>query len=609
MTKKDLHFLIIILFLIVLVLYIGDIYKSYKVSSIKKEATTYKVLSYLNSKRLFTNSPNGVVNIKNIEHRPTIFFQKKIFYDDEITLSILRKLQEKFGNKLLIIENLKDKTQNSEFLSFYDKGNKIKNIINIKSHDILVLFSISKPVFFQNDQYHEMENYIRSAIDSTKFTGLFPTINTSKNIKTYLNSPSYLLYKTNNSYFKNKKAKKPLLFISNSGNNNILVSLASGKIIEQIGNGSRGSKNGNFLEAKLNLPRGLLYDNKKNLLYVADAGNNLIKSIDLKNKKISNLIGYGGIGSKITKKQQAKNINLFYPHGLSFYDKQKYIVFSNSGTKQLLKYDRKNQTISPLLKTKEAQKIQHPTNIYNIRDNLYILDKMRYIKVINKNLKVKTIFTASKFHLISDFIIQDNAIFFSEKKTKSIFKYMLNNNNIISAKAELYHKLESSPNSMVSIINKIYIASDNISYFDRVADNKLKQYKIIPPDYDFATLSIKSNKLKIPQNITKISTHHPKVIIDINGECKVENNSLTFLNFFQYSQKNYSINLLKQKRNFSIDKKNIIDLPQIKIGNLYLLRGSIYCCNDNKKHQCQIKEVSKFFLADAKGKVTYKIHD
>lgn len=607
MTKKDLHLLIIIISLIITIYLIIDIYKSHKSSSIIKDITSYKIISYLNSKKLFTNLHQNSLNIKHIEHRPTVFFQRKSAYDDEITRSNLRKLQDKFGDKILIIESLKNKSQNSEFLSFYDKKNKIKNFIDIKNHNIVVLFSTSEPVFFQNNQYLEMENYIASAIESTNFIGYFPTIDLSKNILTYINSPSYLLYKTNNSYFKNKKAKKPLLFISNTGNNNILISLINGKIIEQIGNGIRGSKDGKFLTAKLNTPKGLLYNNKKNLLYIADAGNNTIKVADLTNKTISALIGSGKIGNKITQKQKAINSNLFFPHGLSFYNENKYIIFSNSGTKQLIKYDRKNKTISPLLSPKEAKKISHPTKIYSIKDKLYVLDQMRHIKTINKDLEVKTVFNGSKAHIISDFIIQNNSIFFSDIKTNSIFKYDISHNAILSNKIKLYHKLESSPHDIASVINRIYIASKNISYFDLMKDNKLKNYKFIPPDYDFATKNINSYKFKIPKNITKISPQQPRIIIHMDQECQIQNNSLTFLNFFQYNQKDSVVKPLKQKRNFSINEANIMDLPQINIGSLYLLHGSLYCCNDNKKYQCQIKEISKFFKADSQGKSSYSI--
>ena len=81
------------------------------------------------------------------------------------------------------------------------------------------------------------------------------------------------------------------LFISDSNNNRIVVTTLDGKLLETIGAGSIGRKDGSFAEAQFDHPQGMALADEK--LYVCDTENHLLRVADLKTKTVSTLAGTG----------------------------------------------------------------------------------------------------------------------------------------------------------------------------------------------------------------------------------------------------------------------------------------------------------------------------
>ncbi len=81
------------------------------------------------------------------------------------------------------------------------------------------------------------------------------------------------------------------LFISDSNHNRIVISTLDGQLIDVIGKGSIGAKNGSFAEAEFDHPQGMaLVDDK---LYVCDTENHLLRMADLKAKTVKTVAGTG----------------------------------------------------------------------------------------------------------------------------------------------------------------------------------------------------------------------------------------------------------------------------------------------------------------------------
>lgn len=90
------------------------------------------------------------------------------------------------------------------------------------------------------------------------------------------------------------------LFVSDTNNNRILrIDIQKNKIIEIIGKGSTGYKDGKFKEAKFHYPQGLALH--KDELYIADSKNHSIRVANLKTKMIQTIAGTG---------EQARTINV-----------------------------------------------------------------------------------------------------------------------------------------------------------------------------------------------------------------------------------------------------------------------------------------------------------
>jgi thiol-disulfide isomerase/thioredoxin len=81
------------------------------------------------------------------------------------------------------------------------------------------------------------------------------------------------------------------LFITDSNHNRIVVAGFDGKLLDTIGSGAIGSKDGSYQAASFDHPQGTaLVDD---VLYVADTENHLLRAVDLKTKQVKTLAGTG----------------------------------------------------------------------------------------------------------------------------------------------------------------------------------------------------------------------------------------------------------------------------------------------------------------------------
>ncbi len=81
------------------------------------------------------------------------------------------------------------------------------------------------------------------------------------------------------------------LFISDSNHNRLVISDLSGKLIETIGSGAIGRKDGSYAEAEFDHPQGMALVG--DVLYVADTENHLLRAVNLKTKKVISIAGTG----------------------------------------------------------------------------------------------------------------------------------------------------------------------------------------------------------------------------------------------------------------------------------------------------------------------------
>jgi len=85
--------------------------------------------------------------------------------------------------------------------------------------------------------------------------------------------------------------KKNRLFISDCNHNRIVIASLDGKLIDIVGTGEIGAKDGSYDTASFDHPQGMVL--VEETLYIADTENHLIRTVDLKNKRVSTLAGTG----------------------------------------------------------------------------------------------------------------------------------------------------------------------------------------------------------------------------------------------------------------------------------------------------------------------------
>lgn len=95
------------------------------------------------------------------------------------------------------------------------------------------------------------------------------------------------------------------LFISDSSHHRVLVVNHEGAILDVIGSGFPGAKDGSFYEASFSWPQGLVLDGDH--LFIADTDNNLVRRSDLREKTVETVAGETVAGKAISGLMQGRS--------------------------------------------------------------------------------------------------------------------------------------------------------------------------------------------------------------------------------------------------------------------------------------------------------------
>jgi thiol-disulfide isomerase/thioredoxin len=154
------------------------------------------------------------------------------------------------------------------------------------------------------------------------------------------------------------------LFISDSNHNRIIVTSLDGMVLDVIGDGAIGNRNGSFAEAEFNHPQGVAIDGET--LYVCDTENHLIRRVDLKARTVETLVGTGQQARRFNEPGTGTSVALNSPWDALVHGGMLYIAMA--GPHQLWVVDlktrearpyagsgRENHTDGPLLSAALAQ--------------------------------------------------------------------------------------------------------------------------------------------------------------------------------------------------------------------------------------------------------------
>jgi thiol-disulfide isomerase/thioredoxin len=141
--------------------------------------------------------------------------------------------------------------------------------------------------------------------------------------------------------------KSNRLFISDSNHNRIVITDLQGKLIETVGNGEPGLKDGDFSTANFKRPQGMALEGEN--LYVADTENHAIRMVNLKAKTVETLAGDGKQAEWRSVGGDAKTSRLSSPWDLLKIGDALYIAMA--GNHQIWKLDFASQKVAPFAGT------------------------------------------------------------------------------------------------------------------------------------------------------------------------------------------------------------------------------------------------------------------
>src|SRR5882762_7805957 len=132
------------------------------------------------------------------------------------------------------------------------------------------------------------------------------------------------------------------LFIADSDHNRIVIAKNDGTLIETIGNGVHGARDGSLDQATFFRPQGMALSG--DLLYVADTENHLIRQVDLKAKIVKTIAGTGQQSREYGVTGPALSVALNSPWDLQLVEHTLYIAMA--GPHQIWKVDLDKQETS-----------------------------------------------------------------------------------------------------------------------------------------------------------------------------------------------------------------------------------------------------------------------
>jgi thiol-disulfide isomerase/thioredoxin len=169
------------------------------------------------------------------------------------------------------------------------------------------------------------------------------------------------------------------LFIADSNHNRIIVTSLDGMVMDVIGDGAVGVRDGSFAEAEFNHPQGMALDGET--LYICDTENHLIRKVDLKSRTVETLAGTGEQARSFNVAGIGTNVALNSPWDALVHNGMIYVAMAgphqlwvvNPKTREAKPYagsGRENHTNGPLLEAALAQ----PSGITTDGKNLYFAD-------------------------------------------------------------------------------------------------------------------------------------------------------------------------------------------------------------------------------------------
>ncbi|MEP7274651.1 MAG: thioredoxin-like domain-containing protein, partial [Acidobacteriota bacterium] len=122
--------------------------------------------------------------------------------------------------------------------------------------------------------------------------------------------------------------KSNRLFISDTNHNRIIVTNLEGTVMDVIGDGAIGTRNGSFAEVEFNHPQGVALDGQ--VLYICDTENHLIRKADLSARTVTTLVGTGAQAQQHNVAGNGREVALNSPWDALVHAGKLYVAMAGS---------------------------------------------------------------------------------------------------------------------------------------------------------------------------------------------------------------------------------------------------------------------------------------
>lgn len=146
------------------------------------------------------------------------------------------------------------------------------------------------------------------------------------------------------------------LFITDSNHNRIIVTDSEGAVLDSIGSGEEGSKDGSFETAAFHHPQGAFLQG--DILYIADTENHLIRTADFKTREVKTILGTGKKATAFNRPGKGTKAPLNSPWDLLVYEDKLYIAMA--GFHQIWIADLKTLEAKPFAGSGREARVDGP---------------------------------------------------------------------------------------------------------------------------------------------------------------------------------------------------------------------------------------------------------
>ena len=148
------------------------------------------------------------------------------------------------------------------------------------------------------------------------------------------------------------------LFIADSNHHRILVASLDGRVMDVVGGGAAGSTDGAFGAARFYRPQGMALD--RDVLYVADTENHVVRSANLATRQVSTLAGTGRQGARGGQGGLAREAALSSPWDLQVSGRLLFVAMA--GTHQIWMIDLDRQLAFPYAGSGREARVDGPVD-------------------------------------------------------------------------------------------------------------------------------------------------------------------------------------------------------------------------------------------------------